>query len=160
MDATINGANNGLDVARINPRNGPKYSPNLYAWLTQRTHRYRAWTSRVYADRSGTLYIGLIDGDCLHGSKLLGVLCNGRKETSWAFCSLGKLTEVVDFWSRYMAIGRCAIDPEHQMNFVGDESRWRVHGAFRECLWCGNHRQYRRIRYVRVEHSTWETVRA
>ena len=33
---------NGLDLRAIHPRNGEKYSPNLYAWLTLRTKKHRA----------------------------------------------------------------------------------------------------------------------
>ena len=41
---------NGLDLRAIHPRNGEKYSPNLHAWLTLRTKKHRAETSRVFSD--------------------------------------------------------------------------------------------------------------
>ena len=34
---------NGLDVQAIDPRNGGKYSLNLYQWLTKRDDKMRAW---------------------------------------------------------------------------------------------------------------------
>ena len=41
------------------------------------------------------------------------------------------------FWSRYVRVGRCAIDTEHKMPFIRDETRWRVEGDLRHCQWCG-----------------------
>lgn len=156
---------NGLDIEKIHPSNGMMYSPNLYAWLTLRSKKYRADTSRVFATKDGTLYIGflddcdpVVDRDYLIGSRLISVLCYGKKEDSYSFSRLGELTEVPDFWVRYMAVGRCAIDPEHKMHFFGDDSRWRINGDQRECLWCGNHSQKLRQWVEMVERSAWEPV--
>lgn len=128
---------NGLDVSAIHPRNGAKYSPNLHAWLTKRDKKYRAKTSRVFVDEKGTLWIGFQDDGYLIGSRLMSVLCEGKKAESFAFGYLGTLTEVPNFWADYTAKGRCAIDPEYKMYFVGDDTRWRTAGNHRECLWCG-----------------------
>ena len=49
---------NGLDVQAINPRNGEKYSLNLYQWLSKRDDKMRAWASRVYRDADGSLFVG------------------------------------------------------------------------------------------------------
>jgi hypothetical protein len=151
---------NGLDVVAICPSKGGKYSPNLYAWLTLRSKKYRAGKSRVFATKEGTIYIGIIDDGYLIGCKLIAVLCNGKKEESWAFGDLGELVEVPDFWARYLAVGRCAIDPEHKMHFVGDDTRWRTAGDHRECLWCGAHSQKLRRWVESVDRSAWETVTA
>ena len=151
---------NGLDVAAIHQSKGAKYSPNLHAWLTLRTKKHRAETSRVFADKQGTLYVGYLDDGYMIGSMLIAVLCNGKKEESWAFGYLGELTEVPDFWARYTAVGRCAIDPAHQMHFVGDDTRWRTNGEYRECLWCGAHAQKLRRWVEPVERSAWEPVTA
>lgn len=129
-----------IDIEAIHPARGAKFSPNLHAWLSVKDKTYRL-QSRVYADQEGTLYIGLLDDGYLMGSRLNGVLCYGRKEASWAYGNLGKLTEVVGFWERYTAIGRCAIDPGHRMYFIGADARWKTSGDRRECLWCGNHSQ-------------------
>lgn len=151
--------NNGLAVADIHPRRGAKYSPNLHKWLTQRDRKHRAWTSSVFRDRDGALWIGMLDDDGLFliGCRLIQVLCNGGKAESMAYSlkQLGPLEEVSDFWARYGADGRCAIDSDHKMHFVGDDTRWRVSGDERECMWCGNVRQ-RRERYTRTtEHERW-----
>lgn len=151
---------NGLDVAAIHPRNGAKYSPNLHAWLTLRSKKHRAETSRVFADKDGTLWIGFLDDGYLIWSRLMSVLCEGKKAESFAFGYLGKLDEVPDFWARYTAVGRCAIDPAHKMYFVGDDTRWRRAGDKRECLWCGNHAQKLRRWVEPVERSAWEPVTA
>ncbi|MCK9394266.1 MAG: hypothetical protein M0Q44_01580 [Methylobacter sp.] len=74
--------------------------------------------------------------------------------------NLGPLREVPDFWNRYTDIGRCAIDQEHKIYFVGDDTRWRTAGDHRECLWCGTHAQ-RQLRWVEpVDRSAWEPVMA
>lgn len=147
-----------LDVNALHPRKGAKYSPNLHKWLTHRERKHRAWTSSVFRDSDGALWIGVLDeGLYLIGCRLIQVLCSGTKAESmaWSLANLGPLEEITDFWGRYATDGRCAIDAEHQMHFVGDDTRWRVAGDERECVWCGKARQ-RRERYTRTtEHERW-----
>ena len=149
---------NGLNVDAIHPRNGAKYSPNLHAWLTLKTKKHRADSSRVFVDKHGTLWIGVLDDGYLIGSRLISVLCEGKKAASFAFGDLGELTELKNFWANYTAIGRCAIDTEHQMHFVGDNTRWRTTGDQRECLWCGAHAQKLRRWTESVERRAWDPV--
>lgn len=59
-----------------------------------------------------------------------------------------------------MAVGRCAIDPDHMMHFVGDDTRWLTDNDHRECLWCRKHSQKLRHWVESVEHSAWEPVMA
>ena len=151
---------NGLDVAAIHPRNGAKYSPNLHAWLTKRDKKHRTWTSRVFSDADGTLWIGMLDLGDLVGARLMQVLCNGAKTETACLVNLGPLRELEGFWERYAAIGRCAIDPEHKAYFVGDDTRWRMDGDQRECLWCGNHAQKLKRWVEPVERSGWGPVTA
>ncbi len=142
---------NGLDLAVINPRNGPQFSPNLYRFLKRKG---QAWADacRVYRDADNILRIGLLDDGWFHGAWLMGVLCYGTLEQVWAHPpgNLGYLQEITDFWADYMRIGRCAIDPEHIRSFIGDETRWAVHGDERSCLWCGNAHQKLRTRVEEV----------
>jgi hypothetical protein len=147
---------NGLDVSLINPKNGSKYSPNLFKWLTKRTHRHRAWTSRVFRAECGDLYIGMRDGELIIGSRLIAVLCNGGGEQSWAYTRLSAAKEITEFWPDYVAIGRCAIDPRHSMHFVNDDSRWSIDGEYRYCLWCKNHSQKQRRWVEQIQRATWE----
>ena len=151
---------NGLDVSAIHPSKGEKYSPNLHAWLTKRDKKHRTWTSRVFSDKDGTLWIGMIDLRDLVGARLMHVLCNGAKTETACWVNLGPLRELDDFWARYTALGRCAIDPTHKMHFVGDDTRWRTNGEHRECLWCGEHAQKLRRWVEPVERSAWEPVTA
>lgn len=132
---------NGLDVRAIDPRRGAKYSPNLYRWLTKRGQTRRAAVDRVYRDLDGSLWIGHFAGEDLIGQRLMTVLCNGARVDSACWVTLRGLIEVEGFWARYMADGRCAIDTAHAMSFVGDDTRWSVHGNTRDCLWCGKVRQ-------------------
>ena len=150
---------NGLDLAAIDPRNGPQFSPNLYRFLKGRGQTW-ATTCRVYLDMDGILRIGSLDDGWLHGARLMGVLCYGLREQVWAHPpgSLGDLREITDFWADYLRIGRCAIDPEHRRYFIGDETRWAFSndGHHRSCLWCGNaHQKLETWVEQEVQHERW-----
>lgn len=146
---------NGLDVAAVHPSRGSKYSPNLHKWLTARGRRHRAWTSRVYRDADGALWIGTLDLGDLFGSRLMEVLCSGTKAQSCCWVGLVGLVEVSDFWLCYVRDGRCAIDAAHQQYFIGDESRWAVIGDTRSCLWCGKAQQVLSRWTDAVQRSEW-----
>lgn len=140
-----------MEIKNIAPAKGEKYSPNLYKWLTQRDKKHRAETSKVFRAPNGGLWIGMIDENIfLIGCRLMAVLCAGTKAESMAYPlkQIGPLEEVEDFWERYLAVGRCAIDQKHEMSFVGDETRWLVDGDKRECLWCGSAKQRRETYHV------------
>lgn len=145
----------GPDLAAIDPANGDRFSTNLYKWLTMRSKKHRGWTSRVYRDEAGTLWIGMLDLGDLIGARLMNVLCYGTKAESGCWVNLRGLVEVTDFWPRYHRDGRCAIDIEHRTSFVGDDSRWRVNGDTRTCCWCGNAVQMLKRWTETVEHSAW-----
>lgn len=135
-ELNIREGSNGLDLKAIHPRNGAKYSPNLHRWLAHPERRHRARTSFVYLDKDGVRWIGMIDNGDLIGARLMDVLCNGRKAISGAHRVLG-IAEVEGFWETYMAIGRCAIDPDHDMHFVGDAGRWiQLSPNHKACSWC------------------------
>jgi hypothetical protein len=148
----------GLDVAAIHPGNGSKYSPNLYKWLTMRSKKHHAWTSLVYRDADGMLYIGMMDDGDLIGARLMNVLCYGAKAESWCYTKTLDMVEVADFWPRYMRDGRCAIDTEHKRYFVGDDTRWTQDGDTRACLWCGKAQQVM-VRWTEsVERHEWRDL--
>ena len=129
-------------LVKLGPKRGEKYSPNLYRWLIKNMRLLRH--IEVYSDRSGTLWIGTgPDKWFFSGVRLISVLCNGgRAETmSWVKKQIGPMKKVPDFWKRYLRDGRCAIDRNHDGFFIGDETRWKVTGNRRECLWCGNCKQ-------------------
>lgn len=149
---------NGLDIEAINPVKDGKYSPNLYRWLKKRDEIHRAWNSRVFRDSKGVLWVGVLDDCYLIGAKLVGVLCNGTKEQSRAYPQGGNLEEIADFWPRYIRDGRCAIDTDHSMYFMGDEGRWSIDGETRRCLWCGNATQTLRHWQETVDRRRWENV--
>lgn len=148
----------GLDVAAIHPGKGAKYSPNLHKWLTMRSKRHHAWTSLVYRDVDGMLYIGMMDDGDLIGARLMNVLCYGTKAESWCYTKTLDMVEVADFWPRYMRDGRCAIDTEHKRHFVGDDTRWTQDGDTRACLWCGKAQQVM-VRWTEsVERHEWRDL--
>jgi hypothetical protein len=125
---------NELDVEQVSPDKGAKYSPNLYRWL--KGQKSRAWALRVYRCTDNILWIGMLDGRELIGSKLIGVLSNGKNEPTAAWQGIDAV-EVDGFWARYVADGRCAIDVDHSMYFLGDDTRWHTVDQNRSCLWCG-----------------------
>jgi hypothetical protein len=148
---------NGLDLSRIAPQAGFRFSPNLHAFLAK--HTSLAWLARVFHDKSGLAYLGFIDDTGqLIGARLNQVLSMGVKTT---LCSYyGEWTERVAFWDEYVADGRCAIDREHVVSYVGSETRWRTHGDCRSCIWCNKMTQkLRRWTETKViEHEAWEPL--
>lgn len=147
---------NGLNVEAINPRRGAKYSPNLYQWLTHRHAHIRSRISQVYQDAEGTLWIGWVD-KMRHfiGSRLLGVLANGARETCGIYGDRLALAVIADFWPRYVRDGRCAIDVRHAMGMAGDDLRWTYSGDMRSCRWCGNARQTLKRWTQGAEFKAW-----
>ena len=146
---------NGLSVEEIHPSRSARYSPNLYRWLTSARRPYRAHLARVYRDTQGLLWIGHLDERDFIGCKLNAVLCNSKAESMCFSGLVGQLRELPHFWMSYTAIGRCAIDTEHKVSFLSDESRWEVDGEQRHCLWCRSFTQVLRRWTVTVEKSAW-----
>lgn len=149
---------NGLNLADIAPARGAKYSPNLHAFLSSRSGRSIARFGRVYADKTGSLWLGFFDDTASFiGAKLSQVLCYGAKADSFSYCGMRELREVEGFWTAYVQDGRCAIDREHKTYFLGDDTRWQTHGQERSCLWCGKHSQVlkRWTETVQVEKEQW-----
>jgi hypothetical protein len=158
VDQRVGIAPNGLDVAAVHPRNGAKYSPNMYKWLTMRSRKHNAWTSRVYRAADGVLFIGMLDLGDLIGARLMNVLGYGSKAESCCWVNLRGLVEVSDFWPRYVAEGRCAIDAGHKIHFIGDDTRWTQDGDTRACLWCGKSQQVMARWTETVERREWRDV--
>lgn len=150
---------NGLDLRAIDPRNGEKYSLNLYQWLSKRDDKKRAWASRVYRDDDGELFVGWASedqpGDFI-GARMGNILGLGGAAKVWYWQSIN-LEEIPDFWQRYTAVGRCAIDEAHTMSFIGDENRWKQNGDTRVCQWCG-HKQVLERWTETVEREAWRAV--
>lgn len=152
-----------LALKDIAPNVNPAFSPNLHQWVGKHSHFHpdgttpdTVWRVRTGASidlPAGTLFIGHVDGEYFSGSRLVSVLCNGRKEMRWAFVRLAEhLEEFEDFWGQYKRLGRCAIDPDHRITFLGD--RWHEEGSTRTCLWCGNTQQQERWT-EEVERTRW-----
>lgn len=94
-----------------------------------------------------------------HGAQLMAVLCKGRRESSKAipYRHFGGLTLVEHFWPEYRRIGRCAIDPAHEISFIGDDTRWSYSVARdqRSCLWCGECTQVLETWTETITRSAW-----
>jgi len=148
----------GPDVKAINPSNGAKFSPFLFEFLSKRRQQASLRLQRVYVDEDQRMWLGYFDDDLFIGALLMQVLCNGAKTQKMAYVKMKHLVEVPNFWEQYQAIGRCAIDPEHRMSFRNDETRWKVQGEQRSCLWCGQAHQRQQQRVVEQVRSEWVQV--
>jgi hypothetical protein len=151
---------NGLDFEKINPKLHKKFSPNLYRYL--KGNHFQKNYSKVWKDGDNTLWIGWRDESTfLVGARLMQALCKGGRcgVSSWILNSIGELTEVKDFWQRYMDVGRCAIDPKHQKSFIGDDDRFTISndGNYRGCTWCGHTQKLRKWTET-IERSKWESL--
>lgn len=166
MSQTLSISLSGLREA-IAPSNGDKFSPNLHTWLNKHNVRkYIVWWGlpRLFTKETENmrtqLYIGWVDKENVFtGCRLFAVLSQSDHEI-YCFGNVDKIgfAEVPDFWERYIAIGRCAIDTEHGQRFVKDESRWRVEGDARFCQWCGNCTQSLHKWTETVERQGWKNV--
>ena len=151
-------------LKQIRPSLGAKYSPNLYRWLKQRPHWSEVDVFQTTADTlilgpKGTLIIGFVDVRDFWGNQLMHVLCEGVKAGSWCYLGAASHVEKIEgFWDRYITDGRCAIDPEHQVTFLNDDTRWQVRGNTRSCLWCGKATQVLNRWTQTIEHERWETT--
>ena len=153
-----------INLSAINPKKHPKYSPNLYKWLSHpdRKNSRLFGMLKVYRSPDGILWIGYIHPE-LKGyseflaAKLNGVLCNGSKE-KWGWRNGASMVEVEGFWQEYETIGRCAIDRDHEIAFVGDETRWQQNGDLRHCQWCGQVTQRLHAWTEVVAKEAWRNV--
>lgn len=148
-----------MDLSIVNPIHSAKFSPNLYAFLTAPANKALAQRARVWCDEDGVLYIGYFDDtDLLIGARLSQVLCYGRKAQVTCPINLGGLAEVEDFWDAYIEDGRCAIDVAHKEAFINDDSRWKVEGDTRKCMWCFKHTQKLFTKLVTKESKEWRQL--
>lgn len=164
-------AHERLRLADLGPQRSAAFSPNLYRWMRAHGAFRRAGgvVQTAYLPRPGsraeaefgcgTLFLGkpfdAVGGNpdfC--GARMIAVLCDGAREHNWCFSGLmPDLAPVAGFWERYLQVGRCAIDPEHQQYFLGGD-RYRVEGRSRTCLWCGAHHE-RITRSRIIVDDTW-----
>ena len=148
----------GLAPSGFDPSHwlGFRYSPNLNRWLALNAKR-GIRRPRVYRDRDGILWIGRMDDDgWFTGTRIMRCLTEGGRAEVGAYGHLSEsLTECPDFWREYDEKGRCAIDTEHRVGFIGEETRWTVNGDRRSCRWCGEAVQRLERWTETVERSRW-----
>jgi len=149
-----------------------RYSLNLWRWARKALRNERIGIAVAFATQGGkeydpaktqasSLYIGYcdyrggFDDGWLHGSRLTEVLCNGVKAAAFAFPPRMGFVIVPDWWERYMAGGKCFIDPEHWL--YGHE-RWKESpdGKERTCIWCGDHKQH--LHTEMVSKTEWRSI--
>lgn len=147
---------NHLILGKISPKLHEKFSPNLFRWLKK--NPIEATHAQVWRDADGALWIGYKDDDTfLIGTRLMHVLSHGVKSDGGAYPLrgfTGGLTLIEDFWTRYMEIGRCAIDDSHQSHFLNAGNRFLTTGKRRTCQWCGQQQTLRTKRRV-VTDRLW-----
>ena len=133
-------------LAATNPKNDPKYSENLFRFLRKR-HFYG---QVFYLQTAGeppfsaslnlapNIYLGVADTPYICGARLSEILCNGTKAKTWAHPFAQDCQDITEiFWSRYLALGKCAIDPGHKLYGSADRYERLEDGNTRRCLWCG-----------------------
>lgn len=152
---TIIYASDQFDLKAINPKDGDKFSPNLYRFM--RSRKGDRGMFELYREKStGYLYLGYGDDEnWFYGVMLNRVLCLGSQAQVFAHPKGHNFEHVPGFWAEYRKIGRCAIDKEHDTYFAGDCNRWLYRDADRRtCNWCG-FRQERKERIVTKTISEW-----
>src|SRR3546814_7495066 len=124
------------------------------------SHKRRAMIlyAQVYRDRENTRWLGFMDDGYLTGTRLMTVLCQGAKAETFAYGTLGPLEAIEGFWEQYKQMGRCVVDPEHKIAFIGDEDRWSVEGDSRSCSWCGQVHHKLVTRVETITHQHWENT--
>jgi hypothetical protein len=162
-------------LAQLNPTRAPSYSRNLYRWLkefgrestgTEQDLVYRVADGTQLAKRYGTgeLMIGSPFSDNpsdpdFFGARVSIVLSEGEKAERWCYPGvISDLILVPDFWGNYMRVGRCAIDPAHELTFSGLD-RFDEHDNTRTCRWCGVQQYKERIQRI-VYDERWIDVTA
>lgn len=154
----------------IKPSKSASYSPNLYKWMKAKAHFYadggvaqgvyRVLENSRLANEfgAGTLFIGCFynqyeeDKD-FSGATLMSALCSGKDAGGYCYVrAKDSLVEVKGFWEQYLEIGRCAIDPQHDMHFLGDD-RFVENGDVRTCLWCKSRHKKKLIETVVVKEK-------
>lgn len=148
---------NGLNLADIEPSRSAKYSPNLYEFLAaKRQVRSTTPRARVFADSDNTKWLGYFDSNgSFIGTRLNQVLGRGKEVEVTCPVNLGPLRELETFWTDYVRDGRCAIDVRHQTPFINADSRWKVEGDVRHCLWCNRTTQTLKKWTETVTREAW-----
>lgn len=145
-------------LEKIRPDSAPKFSANLYEWLSRHEQilggnvsLFRA-TSPMLMIGDG-LWVGRLASEFFVGRRLSQVLSFGAKVAPLKMPGvLGGLVEIEGFWPDYERRGLCAIDPLHEAFF--EEDRWAVSGDTRVCRWCG-HRQRLEARTKTIVVHEW-----
>ncbi|MPS81672.1 MAG: hypothetical protein E2591_26720 [Achromobacter sp.] len=145
----------------IHPASGRAFSPQLYEWLAANAHAVqgdgpitrsagtpelflvtqRSVLHRAYGLAIATPVMGCFTGKdgCDFRGVQLSALCAptrpARTVGYWHGGASGLLKDE-SFWARYVTSGRCALDPQHQDESLGD--RFFVDGTKRRCIWCGH----------------------
>lgn len=158
---------------QLSPVGQGSFSPNLYRWMRAKAHFYKGGgvlqsVYRVLPDTklaqdfgAGTAMIGYPDDsdeDGFIGVRLMSALCEGARAGSYYYSGIAAmLVQDEGFWDRYLQVGRCAIDPGHQVHFQGNRYSFAAEAGTRTCLWCGTQHQ-RVLTPQTILHETWTSL--
>lgn len=147
---------NQLDISKIHPKRGEKFSPNLHSYLKQKENANFREHALIFRNVvSGHLWIGYKHEGEFIGLRLMEVLCNGRHAQRCCYTNINfELQELPKFWEQYLSIGRCAIDTEHREHFMNAAERYEEAGEVRTCRWCGRKQRQRKWTET-VQHIEW-----
>lgn len=132
-----------LKFTDIDPKLNPAFSARLHKWVKRNAREGGAslYVTDGTGPAYGRLYVGTFNvcGCCpddFTGQPLRNVL-NGTSTLGYTFTGVaGKMRSADDVEAEYLRVGRCALDPEHEILFADD--RWETLGEeLRRCRWCG-----------------------
>ncbi len=137
-------------LASIHPEVHPRYSTNFYKWLRWFSTVGHGAPVAVYTDDSNearNLIVGRLgeiipmdngESQWLDGRIIMEILrSDGKRQDSHEYFS--DFTEIPKWLDNYQRIGRCLLDPKHEMQFIQTNTRWAYPTSDdeRTCRWCG-----------------------
>ena len=137
-------------LARIDPKHSPAYSKNLHLWLKSNgrsgdtVYQITAGSKLAPVYGVGAYFIGQPYGDYegdsdFSGALLMQILTMGPKVVRACYAGdAPRMIEVAEFWVRYELVGRCVIDPGHEIGFRDNAQRFHVADGQHCCKWCSS----------------------
>ncbi len=147
-----------FELALINPKNGSKFSPNLFKWLKHEKQQHFIDQIQAHVGESNNIFLGFKCDNGFIGARLNQILCGGSKASRFFYTSPENFKLLPGFVAEYHRIGRCAIDVDHSVHFIGHETRWKEKGNTRRCLWCGECTQTKNEWIESIRKSYWVNV--
>lgn len=161
-------------LTSISPDTHKRYSPNFHKWLSRHSKKLGAEIG-VYRSEgnagAGFLHVGSLQGTetttgkmMIYGSHIMSILqYDNRGIRPQPRGHLRHWQEEANWFSEYQRIGRCLLDPRHDMwiSREDEEARWVYsepadNPRERVCQWCGKLFQERTVYRPEKVWIDWE----